>query len=58
MSNGILTEVTESEYNEKPILSLPNGTINGFTFGLRKAECILEHIDDIRKFVKKNRKEK
>lgn len=49
-------EVLESEYNGRPVLVLKinNEDRFPFSFGLRKAKIILEHIDDIKKFVEKH----
>jgi len=45
-----------SEYKGKPMLVLKNGEEDKypFSFGLGKAKKILEHLDDIRKFVEDN----
>jgi len=41
---------TLTEYKGHPIINLPNGN-RDFSFGLAKAKTILEHIEDIRRFV-------
>ncbi len=48
----------ESEYNGKPLLGLHRNSDDplGFKFGLRKAQLILAHIDDIKAFVEKHTK--
>ena len=48
----------ESEYNGKPLLELAKDadTQIGFKFGVKKAQMILNHVDDIRAFVEKNDK--
>lgn len=46
-----LTEPTVSEYQGKPVISLPiEGSNFGFTFGKKKAKAILKYIDEIKKF--------
>lgn len=52
--------VEESEYKGNPVLILKNNEEDRypFTFGVKKAKLMLEHIDDIKKFVEKNDKEK
>ena len=46
----------EDEYNGKPLLGLYRNEDDpfGFKFGLKKAEMILKHIDEIRAFVEKH----
>ncbi len=48
--------VEESEYKGSPVLILKAMEEDRFpfNFGLRKAKLILEHIDDIKKFVQKH----
>jgi hypothetical protein len=45
--------VSESEYQGRPMIVLKNSAEDKypFQFGLRKAHLVLEHIEDIRKFV-------
>lgn len=45
--------VSESEYQGRPMIVLKNSEEDKypFQFGLRKARLILDHIEDIRKFV-------
>lgn len=49
-----------SEYKGNPTISLPLGSTDRegnekmFTFGVKKAQAILEHLDEIRKFVEDN----
>ena len=51
--------VEESEYKGNPVIVLKNNEDDRypFTFGLKKAKLVLEHIEDIKKFVEKNDKE-
>ena len=53
-----MSEVRESEYNGKPLVELLRepGDKMGFKFGLKKAQLIVEHIDDIKSFVAKHGK--
>jgi len=46
------------EYNGNPVLVLKRDENDNypFRFGLRKAQLILNHIEDIKKFVKDNKK--
>ena len=46
------------EYNGNPVIILKRDENDEypFRFGLRKAQLILEHIDDIKKFVKEKSK--
>lgn len=44
-------DCTIGEFHDHPVLSLPNGSRHGFSFGLSKAKLLLEHLDDIRSFV-------
>ena len=48
-----MPEVKYSEYKGKPTIGLPTDKEGKyyFTFGLNKAKLILEHIDEIEKFV-------
>lgn len=60
MSN---TYVREGEYKGYPTLSIKYMDKDGeertlISFGVRKAEAICDHIDEIRVFAEKNRKEK
>lgn len=51
--------VAESEYQGRPIIILKSGEEDKypFQFGLKKARLVLEHIEDIRKFVEKHNEE-
>ena len=52
-----IIEVPEiSEYKGKPVLSIPIGGGFAFSFGSKKAEAILEHLDAIKSFVESNGK--
>ena len=46
-----VTKPVVGEYKGHPTLTLPNGSKYGFTFGLSKAQAILDHLDAIRAFV-------
>lgn len=48
------------EYNGNPVIVLKKdeNDLYPFRFGLRKAELIIEHIDQIKKFVEENQKNK
>jgi hypothetical protein len=48
------------EYNGNPVIVLKKdeNDLYPFRFGLRKAELIVEHIDQIKKFVEENQKNK
>lgn len=50
----------ESEYKGNAVLVLKNSEDDRypFTFGVKKAKLMLEHIEEIKKFVAKNDKEK
>ena len=51
-----MSEASEAEYKGKPILvikSLPDDKFP-FQFGIKKAKLILEHVEDIKKFVEKH----
>lgn len=52
--------VEEAEFKGNPVLILKNNEDDRFpfTFGVKKAKLMLEHIEDIKKFVAKNDKEK
>ena len=47
-----------SEYNGNPVITLKRTDNDNypFRFGVRKAQLIIEHIEDIKKFVKANSK--
>ena len=45
-----------SEYKGRPVITLNPGERYPFTFGLMKAKLILEHLEDIRNFVKEHEK--
>ena len=46
------------EYNGNPVIILKRdeNDVYPFRFGVRKAQIILDHIEDIKKFVNKNTK--
>jgi len=50
--------VEESEYKGNPVLVLKNTDEDRypFSFGVKKAKLMLEHLEDIRKFVEKHDK--
>ncbi|MDO8526096.1 MAG: hypothetical protein Q7T03_00240 [Deltaproteobacteria bacterium] len=50
----------ESEYKGNPVLTLKNNEEDRypFTFGVKKAKLMMEHIEDIKKFITKHDKEK
>ena len=52
--------VEESEYKGNPVLVLKNTEEDRFpfSFGLKKAKLIVEHIEDVKKFVAKHDKPK
>lgn len=52
--------VEESEYKGNPMIVLKNSEEDKFPFqfGLKKAKLVLEHIEDIKKFVEKHDKAK
>ncbi len=52
--------VEEAEYKGNPMIVLKNTEEDRypFQFGLKKAKLVLEHIEDIKKFVEKNDKPK
>jgi hypothetical protein len=49
-------EVSESEYKGNPMLVIKQNPEDKFPFqfGLKKAKLILEHIEDVKKFVDKH----
>jgi len=51
--------VEESEYKGNPMIVLKNSAEDRypFQFGLKKAKLVIEHIEDIKKFVDKHDKE-
>ena len=53
-----MAEVSESEFKGNPMLVLKNGPEDRFPFqfGLKKAKLVLEHLEDIKKFVEKHDK--
>ena len=54
-----MSEASESEFKGNPMLvlkSMPDDKFP-FQFGLKKAKLVLEHIEDIKKFVAKYDKE-
>jgi len=44
-------EPKRDDYRGNPLLVLPVGERNDFSFGVGKAKAILEHLDAIRAFV-------
>lgn len=46
-----VTEPTRSQYKGSPILTLPTGNGYGFSFGLRKAQSIIDHLEAIKSFI-------
>lgn len=50
--------VEESEYKGNPMIVLKNSEDDRypFQFGVKKAKLVLEHIEDIKKFVEKHDK--
>ncbi|MBI4211578.1 MAG: hypothetical protein HY540_02975 [Deltaproteobacteria bacterium] len=52
--------VEESEYKGSPVLVLKNTQEDRypFSFGVKKAKLMLEHLEDIKQFVQKHDKEK
>ena len=46
---------SETEYEGRPIIVLKNSDSDKypFQFGLKKARLVLEHVEDIKKFVEK-----
>lgn len=51
-----MSEVRETEYKGNPMIALSQGPEDKFPFqfGLRKAKLVLEHIEDIKKFIDKH----
>lgn len=51
--------VEEGEYKGSPMLILKNSEEDRwpFQFGLKKAKLVLEHIEDVKKFVAKHDKQ-
>ena len=51
-----MSEVLEGEYQGKAMLIIRNAQQDKFPFqfGLKKAKLILEHLEDIKKFVEKH----
>lgn len=51
-----MSQATESEFKGNPMIVLANGPDDKypFQFGLRKAKMILDHVEDIKKFVEKH----
>ena len=46
------TKATVGSYKGHPTITIPmEGSTYGFCFGLKKAEAVLEHIEEIRAFV-------
>lgn len=52
--------VEESEYKGNPMMVLKNNEEDRypFQFGLKKAKLVVEHIEDVKKFIAKHDKEK
>ena len=50
----------ESEYKGNPMIVLKNSEEDRFPFqfGVKKAKLVLEHVEDIKKFVEKHDKSK
>lgn len=51
MAEDKVTQVKTGEYKGYPVITLPNGSRHGFTFGMRKAEAIMKHVEEIKQFV-------
>lgn len=53
-----MSQTTETEYRGNPMLVIQNGDHEKFPFqfGLRKAQLILAHWDDIKAFVQKHKR--
>jgi len=53
-----MSEVREKEYNGKPLIGIFRNVddVFGFQFGVKKAELVLKHIDEIKAFVEKHTK--
>ncbi len=49
----IMSEAKESEYKGNPMIVLTTGPDDKypFQFGLRKAKLVVEHLEDIKKFI-------
>jgi hypothetical protein len=56
-SEHIYDELKVVEFNGHPILEIPLGDGRGISFGLKKAEAILENIEAVKKFVESKGKE-
>lgn len=56
MREASMTEIVEGEYRGYATLIIRNTSQDKFPFqfGVKKARLILDHIEDIRKFVEKN----
>jgi len=54
----VITEVEYSEYKNNPVIMLPTGNQWPVTLGVRKVKVILDHIEDLRKFVETYEKDK
>lgn len=54
--NLTMSEVSESEYKGNPMIVIKQNPEDKFPFqfGIKKAKLVLEHIEDIRKFVEKH----
>lgn len=50
----ILKEVSIGKYNNNPVISLPDGSKFGFTFGVKKAKVIMDNLEHIKKFIEDN----
>lgn len=52
--------IEEGEYKGNPMIVLKNSEEDRypFQFGLKKAKLVIEHIEDIKKFVEKHDKDK
>ena len=52
--------IEESEYKGNPMIVLKNSEEDRFPFqfGVKKAKLVLEHVEDIKKFVEKHDKSK
>jgi len=50
----MVVEITE--FKGSPVISLKRNEEDkyGLTFGIRKAKLVIEHIDDIKKFISEN----
>lgn len=45
-----VTEPTVGEYKGYPTITIPLGDDRDFSFGVKKAQAIVEHIEAIKKF--------